>query len=231
MKLYENVAIGNFLYGLGFAVGHRVEGNDFPTIINLLQQTPDDPLLGDVLLQAPGLLRIFEFKEHKNSNPKEKNRHTKLAESLANNAALSKVSRAVHWFIETAPSEKTFVSRIVPYLDAFPKTKTRSDFASFINETADAVIAGNDSVTPDDMAAYLAHLLFLQEAESIGSGGLIVKMSTTGEIAYCELTSILELSLSRRTVIELRQEQMLEQHLEHELTLERTKSKGLGHGR
>lgn len=63
MKFYENAVIGNFFYGLVFAVAKRVKGQVLPSIVNLLQQTPDDPLFGDVLVRAPGVLRIFEFKQ------------------------------------------------------------------------------------------------------------------------------------------------------------------------
>lgn len=54
MKLYENVIIGNFLYGLGLDIGIKI-GLDNGTetlpeiIINLLQQTPADKELGDML--------------------------------------------------------------------------------------------------------------------------------------------------------------------------------------
>lgn len=46
MNLYENVIIGNFLYGLRFSIAKCTAGRDFPSIVNLLQQTPDDTVLG-----------------------------------------------------------------------------------------------------------------------------------------------------------------------------------------
>lgn len=93
MKLYENVAIGNFLYGLGFAVGKRVKGPDFPSVVNLLQQTPDDPLFGDVLIRVPGVLRIFEFKQRDNRDAKEPDRHAKLVRNIAGKEDLICISR------------------------------------------------------------------------------------------------------------------------------------------
>lgn len=62
MKLYENVVIGNFLYGLGFSIGMSTIGNNQLSIINLLQQTPADKELGDMLLEFPGVVRLIEFK-------------------------------------------------------------------------------------------------------------------------------------------------------------------------
>jgi hypothetical protein len=223
MKLYENVAIGNFLYGLGFAVAKRVKGQDLPSIVNLLQQTPDDQLFGDVLIRAPGMLRIFEFKQRNNTDPKESGRHAKLVRNLTGKNDLIRISRIVHWFVETAPAEKTFFSRIVPYLDAYPKTPAKHDFATFVNATADAVVGGVEALSQTDMTKYLAHLLLLHKTSAVGSGGLVVKMSETGELHYAELTSILDLILTRQTVLEQHKklEQAQEREKIHELKLDR----------
>lgn len=45
MKLYENVVIGNFLYGLGFSIGRSLP-EQRTSVVNLLQQTPADKTLG-----------------------------------------------------------------------------------------------------------------------------------------------------------------------------------------
>ncbi len=66
MKLYENVVIGNFLYGLGVSVGAQLRGHILPASVNLLQQTPEDKALADVLLSFPGTLRLIEFKSADN---------------------------------------------------------------------------------------------------------------------------------------------------------------------
>lgn len=65
MKLYENIVIGNFLYGLGFAVRARAHSTGLvvPSVVNLLQQTPADKELADVLLEFPGVVRLIEFKQ------------------------------------------------------------------------------------------------------------------------------------------------------------------------
>jgi hypothetical protein len=223
MKLYENVAIGNFLYGLGFAVAKRVKEQHLPSIVNLLQQTPDDPLFGDVLIRAPGVLRIFEFKQRDNTDSKEPKRHAKLVRNLTGQGDLIRISRHVHWFIETAPAEKTFFSRIVPYLDAYPKQPGQHDFAGFVNATADAVAGGSEALSQADIAKYLAHLLLLHKSGTVGSGGLIVKMSETGELHYAELTSILDLILTRESV--------LEQHKQLELTQAQQKTNEHEHDR
>lgn len=58
VKLYENVVIGNFLDGLGVSIGGRLKTECLPGAVSLLQQTPEDEALGDVLLDFPGTLRL-----------------------------------------------------------------------------------------------------------------------------------------------------------------------------
>lgn len=228
MKLYENVAIGNFLYGLGFAVGKRVKGRDFPSVVNLLQQTPDDTLFGDVLIRAPGMLRIFEFKQRDNKDTKEPDRHAKLVRNLKGKEDMTRISRTVHWFVETAPDEKSFFSRIVPYLDAYPRTLGQHSFATFVNATADAVVGGAEPLVQADMEKYLAHLLLLHKSGSVGSGGLIIKMSETGELHYAELTSILDLILTKQSILE--QQRQMEQAREQEKKIKNERERGRGYG-
>lgn len=54
---YENVIIGNFIYGLGLVMGKNPRQID--SCVNLLQQTPLDKVLGDVMLQFPGAWQLM----------------------------------------------------------------------------------------------------------------------------------------------------------------------------
>lgn len=217
MKLYENVVIGNFLYGLGFAMASRVKAG-FPSVVNLLQQTPDDKRLGDLFVRFPGLLRLLEFKQRDADHGKEQERHRKLVASLERLPRAALVSREVHWFVETEPVEKTFVSRIVPYLDAYPRKDGQSDFGSFINQTADAATV-EPQFTEEELNNYLRHVCFTNKAGEAGSGGLVTSISKDGELYYAELTSIHDLDLSRKKVIanRLRADEVLELERQREL--------------
>ncbi|MDP6008078.1 hypothetical protein ACLHT5_11360 [Pseudomonas aeruginosa] len=64
MKLYENITIGNFLFALGYAIRDLQQGSKSAAVgsVNLLQQTPADRLLADVLLNFGGVARLLEFK-------------------------------------------------------------------------------------------------------------------------------------------------------------------------
>lgn len=213
MKLYENIAIGNFLYGLGFAIAHRIKGAELPSVVSLLQQTPDDRRLGDVFMKFPGTLRILEFKQKNNHDDKEPGRHRHLQATLKNMEDMTRVSREVHWFVETAPTDDSFVSRIVPYLDAYPRDNSQHDFVSFINETADMAVSEESKCTESELKEYLDVIASTHKAGSVGSGGLIVKMAPNGDLRFVELASILELRLSRNEIVAERsrqQEKMLE---------------------
>ena len=117
MTLYENVIIGNFLYGLGLDIGISLglnnEDVDLPSIVNLLQQTPADKELGDMLLEFPGVVKVLEFKNAKNPSKKEKRRVEKLEKALKDNERMKYVSREIHWYIETEPFNKICANKII----------------------------------------------------------------------------------------------------------------------
>ena len=54
MPIYENLVIGNFLFALGLKIGARRDDYLAPDLgVHLMQQTPLDIVLGDVLLAGP----------------------------------------------------------------------------------------------------------------------------------------------------------------------------------
>ena len=95
MKLYENVIIGNFLYTLGLNIGINKELPKYSSI-NLLQQTPADKALGDVLLEFPGVVRLIEFKNKKSDKEKEKTRLKLLEMALSGEDKMIDISRLPH---------------------------------------------------------------------------------------------------------------------------------------
>lgn len=229
MKLYENVVIGNYLYGLGVAVGVRLEAEktDFPSIVSLLQQTPDDTAIGDVLITAPGALRVLEFKREENSDSKEEERFDRLCKVLTKYPSrMSAVSREVHWYIETKPIKNRFDDRVVPYLEAFPRPKTfttGSDLANFVERTAQSIVGGLPGHTEAEAANYLGLLASIHKHGRIGSGGLLFKISSDGSIHYAELVSILDLIVEKKILLRnyMEQRKIVEAVLEKKRTLER----------
>lgn len=228
MKLYENVIIGNYLYGLGVAIGARLdaEKGDFPSIVSLLQQTPDDTAIGDVLITAPGALRVLEFKREENDDSKEEERFDRLCKVLSRYPGnMSAVSREVHWYIETKPTKNRFDDRVVPYLDAFPRPKTfaaGSDLANFVQRTAQSMVDSLPGYTEAEAAEYLGLLASIHKHGRIGSGGLLFKISPDGSIHYAELVSILDLIVEKKILLRhyMEQRKVVETVLEKNRTLE-----------
>jgi hypothetical protein len=59
MEPYENIVIGNFLYSLGLTVGQESQGSVRPMCVNLMQQTPLDERLGDVMVANTGVTLLI----------------------------------------------------------------------------------------------------------------------------------------------------------------------------
>lgn len=57
---HENVLIGNFLYMLGLMIGARSGSHIPPGCVNLLQQTPNDKLIGDILAEFDGAVAALQ---------------------------------------------------------------------------------------------------------------------------------------------------------------------------
>ncbi|CBJ52323.1 conserved hypothethical protein [Ralstonia solanacearum PSI07] len=206
MKLYENIVIGNFLYGLGFAIRAQCPTGVTPSVVNLLQQTPADMLLGDLLLRFPGVVRLIEFKARGNRSPKEQTRHAVLSAALKAVPYLEAVSRRVHWFIETAPAgDEGVVARVVPYLDAFPADDNCGRLEPYIEALAHEVAQGMS--TEDEAAAveYLRWVSLTQGAGTVGSGGLLLLADATGALRYAQLHDMQELRIEHRAWIEMHQ--------------------------
>src|SRR4051794_36391557 len=97
---------------------------DLPVVsVNLLQQTPSDRLLGDVLLANAAVWRLIEFKRAGKLTRKERRKLSVLRNGVSNNNLeldLSPLSREIHWYIEIEEPKvlgKPLVSRACPYLD------------------------------------------------------------------------------------------------------------------
>lgn len=229
MKLYENVVIGNFLYGLGFAIRARLASGSLSGVVNLLQQTPADTLLGDLLLEFPGVLRLIEFKANANKSTKEKSRHRALRGAVAVDSKQEAISRKVHWYIETEPSEipgRAFTSRIVPYLDAYPAEAARGSLESFIDTLAAEAIGKQPSTTREAEAKYLQWVRLFQGDGEVGTGGILVVVDKDGGMHYAQLLDMLEFRLTHRQWIALHEARLereiaYERDLEHARKLER----------
>ncbi|WP_075255784.1 hypothetical protein [Herbaspirillum camelliae] len=198
MSIYENVVIGNFLFGLGMALGARARTNIQPPVsINLLQQTPLDPMLGDALLQGSRAMRILEFKRAENSSQKEASKRRALEAILGNKQwkPLAELSRQVHWYIESSHSVSKLDFTICPYLDFEHRSHlVGPTFQEMISNFADELSSDGPSRSAL-FKQYLNLLILTSKKQSTGSGAMIVFMSECGELRYVAVEHFHELDL------------------------------------
>ncbi|MFC4729600.1 hypothetical protein [Coralloluteibacterium thermophilus] len=223
MKLYENVVIGNFLYGLGCEIGGRLRTGTLPGAVNLLQQTPEDKALGDVLLSYPGTLRLLEFKVAANYSKKEKIKRDKLAKAVEARRGMGEVSRQVHWYIETAVSDASGVEAFFgPYLDALDAARAARPRSSlglrdFIGTLVDDVFLHRDGEVPQAVSDYLKLVRWCQGEGEAGASGLIVVVGAGGKLTYVELKDMMELRMNNKQWLAYRRTLEVAADVEHSL--------------
>lgn len=226
MDIYENVVIGNFLFSLGAAIGKR--SGELPTpplAVNLLQQTPMDPMAGDVLIKGAGALRLIEFKRLKNKSTKEKSKLLKLRIALrdVSFANLEPVSRKVHWYIETENVTTNFEINIRPYLDLDQKD-SQITLKKFVEGIVDDVFS-KDAKNESELSRYIGLLHQLPDSEGTSSGGLIVSVTKNGEIHYAVIEDLKELLLNLEKFKSLYSERVHLQNTKHEIERHQPKEK------
>jgi hypothetical protein len=175
MDLYENTLIGAFLYGLGVEVGSKAAKTPVIASIDLLQQTPLDRSLADVLIAAPRLFRLYEFKRVQNASSKEREKQTGLVTFLEGHPARTELlatSRAIHHHVQIGyagelPDGSPTLS-VSPYIGG-PWTNTTLPL--LCEDTARLMREPPVAPTPQACARYLAALVKTQGAIKRGSGG------------------------------------------------------------
>lgn len=224
MKLYENVVIGNFLYGLGVSVGAQLRGQVLPASVNLLQQTPEDKALGDVLLSFPGTLRLIEFKSAANRSGKEAARFRKLSHALECREGLREVSHQIHWYVETTPDVQSGLKiKFSSYLSAFSQPARQAEslnFEHFISQTTRSIFSAcTDVEDPAAVSNYLKLIRWCQGSdEDSSAGALIVVCDGNGNLRFAELKNMMELSMTHKKWLEYRHD------MERQIELNREKS-------
>lgn len=239
MDIYENIIIGNFLFNLGAEMGKRaVEIDGVPIAVNLLQQTPLDKSVGDVLIQGACVMRLLEFKRSKNDDSKEKTKRLLLERTLSNQSFcdLIPLSRQVHWFIQSNVKSHSAgaIDRIVPYLDFEDMSASSIDLEPFIADMVSDAISLNSDCS-EIYTRYLNTIALSQGSTKGGSGGLVVAISATGKVSYAviedfrelgyELSMFHQLCLNRQN--KLQYTELMSKEHEHQRTYEKKLERGI----
>jgi hypothetical protein len=115
--IYENVFIGAFIYSMGvFSGRNSIKSGS----INLFQQTPFDPYVGDVFGSFEGRNFIVEFKKENKLDEGEEQKFLKLEEVLKsheNENKLREISRYAHFFAAGQQSNNIADLEFISYLD------------------------------------------------------------------------------------------------------------------
>lgn len=236
----ENITIGNFLYGLGLTLGARA-GNAAPYgCVNLLQQGPLDPPLGDVLFQFPSsVIRLFEFKRGSADKTKERAKHEALQKAIGKEENLQVVSRKVHWYVETHDREVDFHFGAKPYLD-MQASVPELNMESLIKGLVDDIIEKRELASLEEVHEYIRTVTTLAGKAYRKYSGLLISVGSGG-MAYVvvddlrdlrrngkELNHLMELQY-RRTLELTGMEHTMERKIEAELKYEHSGlSLGLG---
>ena len=112
MTLYENTFIGSFLYGLGIEVGTSSQERPLVTGVDLLQQTPLDQSLADLLIKAPDYVSIIEFKRRENRSDKEANKKNwlrRVINASGREEQIAAISRAMHFQVDLETVGQTLI--------------------------------------------------------------------------------------------------------------------------
>ena len=216
MDVLENNVIGAFIFGLGRQIEARHGRMPLEPIgVELLQQTPLDTTLGDVLVANSRMIRLIEFKRAAGKIAKEKAklRLLKTALSSPQDAHLCSISRKIHWFVSTN-YDKEQASTVVPYLD-FDVSSTGIELSAFIeNITIDIRGPGMTEEELRDVGQYMRILGEYAGKQSSGGtvGGLLFSVDGRGEANYIFIEDVRELAMSPKLV--------MEQHVERQRAIE-----------
>lgn len=197
---HENVLIGNFLYMLGLMIGARSGGHIPPGCVNLLQQTPNDKLIGDILAEFDGAVRVIEFKRSTADRTKEISKLTLLETGLTTRPHLRSTSEEIHWYIETTkPTSVDINTRVRPYLHLrTPSHKASTVLLSFICDFVTDIFNDEplDQANRKLIKEYLDLLPKVNGSKTTSAGGLIVSASKGLGIQYLAARDFRELGLT-----------------------------------
>lgn len=193
---YENILLGNFILTVGYLAGQRgIKINQ--TVLQLLQQTPDDQTVGDLFANLRGRNFIFEFKRNESQvrsefkKPKRLNLLTALKNPASSRAA--EVSYQCHFMCFPIKSTTTTLS-FMPYAsiqDAKSQDRQCSSELSYFCEKLLALDI-RFGVSYKDFSKYL-DILARYSDDSGGSGGgagAIMNISESGEITIVEVDNL-----------------------------------------
>lgn len=195
---YENVIIGNFLYGLGLVMGQ--EPRRVEACVTLAQQTPLDTVLGDVMLQFPGAWRLIEFKRVGADLSKELVKLHMFRGATSKDRNLRRASLRAHWFVKSGPhlidafDDRAFRIFVRPYLDL--EGCGGLPLEEFVHQVVKDAHA--PEIPTKDFDLYLRLTKLLGGLDRYETSGLLVGFSESGGLVYMPLDDITDLKCTAK---------------------------------
>lgn len=234
---YENIVIGNFLYGMGLSLGTRAGAKAPLGSINNTQQTPLDCELADVWVKFPGISRLLEFKRRGSSTKKDLRKRAALEIGINGSEQHLAVSRRIHWFAEIVADEVGRVDLVLkPYIDFDKRASTTLSLSQYIKEFTDAALDPSDfEPSGTEVSAYLRLLNKVTRSGETSNGGLMVNVDQEGVLQCIPLSDIRDLGISYRAQLArdnalthtIEQQREHDHLLKHQISKEKSHTPGL----
>lgn len=193
---YENIYLGNFILTLGYLAGKRdVELNQ--TVLQLLQQTPDDRTVGDLFANLGGRNFIFEFKRNELQVKSEFSKHqrTELLATLhsPDSEKILALSRQCHYMcfpVRTVITTLSFMPYALIQDNKYQDPRNSVDLTSFCTSLLDSL--PGLGVSYELFLQYLDVLVRFTDGDPPGDGGAgaIMNISEKGEISVIEVDNL-----------------------------------------
>lgn len=197
---YENVYIGNFIYTLGYLAGQRGV-NIATTSMQLLQQTPADCSIGDLLTKWGGKNFIFEFKrsEKRVQHELKKDHKNRLINTInrSNQTKFLDISKKCHFVVFPFEIAEKTTLNFMRYVDirnqAIQSHGQCFDMTTFCNHLLNQNVDIGSGY--QEFSEYLDYIATFSDADSSeGFTGVIVNVTNKGEINMFEIDNLKILS-------------------------------------
>lgn len=208
MDIYENIIVGNFLFGLGVQMGmNRTTTGFSPIAVNLVQQTPLDEKLGDVVIANSRVIRLLEFKREANHSDKERGKLKAVQEAIALNSqdGLEGISRNIHLYVNSDFRQRIrdrMEIGVCPYLD-FLNPRSELSLIELIETTAKEAVG--DPLDEETLALSRCYLRMVSGLSAKGgsSGCLVLFIGESGNVSYASLDDVSQVYCFPRQIFQM----------------------------
>ncbi|PHR71126.1 MAG: hypothetical protein COA66_10425 [Arcobacter sp.] len=168
------------------------------------------------MLEYSNVVRIIEFKNEENKSSKEREKIFILTQALLNKKEMTRISKAIHWYIGTKPIKEKLITKIKPYITAYERDKSSISLEVYIKTIIDEVMEDKCTTDIKKINEYIELIIDINKkgtksggkksSEAVRTSGMIISASKKG-ILYAAFNDITQLKLQHKEFLEsVRQE-------------------------